>query len=111
MGDMSQKALAVTAICRDLVDDAAGLQQQQMREALAELAGLAVAQEDRIAQPQALSAGVVDRCLHFAGRLQWMESRADWQIGRRELVTADAGGDVAAAEAGVDAWRGLPHDL
>src|SRR5262249_37591678 len=61
MGDMSQKALAVTAICRDLVDDAAGLQQQQMRETPPELAGLAVAQEDRIAQPQALSAGVVDR--------------------------------------------------
>src|SRR5512146_2543090 len=83
-----------------------------MREALAQLPGLGMAHQHRVAECQALWPAIVNRRLHLARALQRIEPRACGQIDRRQTVFAcTTRRTIAAAEAGVDARRGDAHDL
>ena len=77
-----------------------------MSEALAELAGLRVAEVDAVAERQARGGVAEERRLHLAGALERVEPQPSRQVGLGQAVPSRRpGGDVAAAERGGDARR------
>ena len=73
-------------------------------EALAQLAGLRVAQVDAVADPQRVGRRAAQRRLDLAGALHLVQREARRQRGDREAQrVSGAGGQIAAAERGDDA--------
>ena len=91
---------------------AVALDQVERLEALAQLAGLGVAQVDAVARPRARSAAAPEqRRLDLAGALAAVELAARRQVRRRQaVVVGGAGGEVAAAEQRRDRRARAAHD-
>src|SRR5579884_138968 len=108
----SNKALTITAIGGNFIDDCAIRDEQQVCEALAEFARLAVAHEDRVAEMERDGAVIMNRRLHLASAFERVKLRAFRQVGLRQLfLSGRTRGDVAAAQAGVDMRRSAAHDF
>ena len=85
-----EERLALAAVGRDLVDDPLALDQVERVEALAELAGLRVAQVDAVADPQLVCGGAEDRGLDLAGALLAVEAQPAGQVGLGQAVARRA---------------------
>src|SRR5215207_3668707 len=72
----SQEALPLAAVGRHRLDDAVALDQVELVEALAQLAGLRVAEPDAAADAQPVGGGAEQRRLHLAGTLPPVEPQA-----------------------------------
>ena len=81
-----EERLALAPVGRDLVDDPLALDQVERVEALAELAGLRVAQVDTVADPQLVGGRAGDRGLDLPRTLITVEAKPAWQVGIGEAV-------------------------
>ena len=106
-----QERLAVAPVGRDDVDDLVAFDQVEGVEALAELAGLGVAEVGAVADLEGCGSAAEQRRLDLAGALLGVELEAGGEPGNGETsLVAAAGGEVAAAERGRDLRRGLADD-
>jgi L-gulonolactone oxidase len=79
-----RNVLSFPTVRRDHVDDLVSLDQVEDVEALAQLAGLGVAEEDTVADREPCCRGAEQRSLHLAGALLGVEAQAGRQPGRRQ---------------------------
>src|SRR5262249_40938949 len=99
-----EKGLALAAVGGDYVDDFVALDEVEGAEALAQLAGLGVAEVGTVADRKARRRAAEQRGLHLAGALLCVQSQPRRQPrGGQPRRVAAAGGEVAAAERGGDA--------
>src|SRR5690349_11818412 len=82
----SQKCLPLAAIGWRFTHNTAARHQQQRVEALAQLASLAVAHEDRVAERQTLTALIAHRRLHLARALERQQRGAGRQVWEGQLL-------------------------
>ncbi len=83
-----------------------------MCEAFAKLPGFAVAHENRVTEFKRYLAVVADRRLNLTGTFKRVEPGTPRQVWQREFFGAyRAGSDIAAAEAGINGWMRVTHDL
>ena len=102
--ELLEEGFALAAVGGDLVDDRAALDQVEGVEALAQLAGLGVAEVDAVADRQPRRRLAEQRRLHLAGALLGVQLQARWEPGRGQAGgVAAARGEVAAAERRRDA--------